>query len=558
MIFLTRKKVTFLCASACCLFMLMTGMAHASGVCVADFGPDADVDGSDLAVFSADFGRTDCSAGSPCRGDFNGDGNVNDADLEAFSVEFGRSYCALPSENLALLAAVTASSEEGAEVAPQMAVDGNGSTRWSSLYSDPQWIYVDLGTICFINHVVLDWESAYGKAYYIQVSNDATTWTTVFSESNGDGGTDDIVFPLVLARYVRVYGTQRGTSYGYSLWEFQVFGNPCIPPDVKIDRPQSYALQISPDLVLRAAACLENPANGVRFIIDGGTGSSRQVDLFNEPYEQTFLNLSASEHVVDVQIIDASGNNVTGTNTHDRSIQVGIGNYLVATGDSITYGFGGDFHTSADGRNTGPGFEPLLNNLLTLDLGVPHTVENEGVPGEISAYGVSEIDAVLDRYPNAQLILVQWGTNDADAYDDVPSGLGLNPGDDGYAGSFKDHLKQIIIAVNNAGKAVCLAKLPIVLGEDVTGPRYDDPADPPLNSRGYKILQYNSVIDELYRDADNNIAVIPPNFWALFNEDVSGGKRYDSEYSDNFHPNGTGYASMANEWALMLEPYYRP
>ena len=25
-------------------------------------------------------------------------------------------------------------------------------------------------------------------------------------------------------RYVRLYGTQRGTVYGYSLWEFQVYG----------------------------------------------------------------------------------------------------------------------------------------------------------------------------------------------------------------------------------------------------------------------------------------------------------------------------------------------
>jgi hypothetical protein len=25
-------------------------------------------------------------------------------------------------------------------------------------------------------------------------------------------------------RYVRMYGTQRATQYGYSLWEFQVYG----------------------------------------------------------------------------------------------------------------------------------------------------------------------------------------------------------------------------------------------------------------------------------------------------------------------------------------------
>ncbi|WP_251037443.1 discoidin domain-containing protein [Paenibacillus albidus] len=26
------------------------------------------------------------------------------------------------------------------------------------------------------------------------------------------------------ARYVRMYGTERATQYGYSLWEFEVYG----------------------------------------------------------------------------------------------------------------------------------------------------------------------------------------------------------------------------------------------------------------------------------------------------------------------------------------------
>ena len=161
----------------------------------------------------------------------------------------------------------------------------------------------------------------------------------------------------------------------------------------------------------------------------------------------------------------------------------------------------------------------------------------------------------MAKYPEAQRILVQWGTNDADVFHAVPSGLGLSSGDNGYAGSFKDHLQQIIDAVNNAGREVCLAKAPIVLGENVTGARYDDPANPPQPpsySRGYFVIQYNLVIDELYNDGDNNITVIPPDFWAMFNEDVSGGKRYESEYIDNFHPNGTGYQSMANRWYQML------
>jgi len=133
----------------------------------------------------------------------------------------------VPPGNLALGQLVVASSQEVVQFPPQNAVDGDGSSRWSSQFSDPQWIYVDLGAIYPINQVLLSWQVAYGKAYLIQVSTDATTWTTVFSETNGNGGTDDITFTSVDARYVRVYGTQRGTVYGYSLWEFEVYGSLC-------------------------------------------------------------------------------------------------------------------------------------------------------------------------------------------------------------------------------------------------------------------------------------------------------------------------------------------
>ncbi|EGW41669.1 discoidin domain-containing protein [Desulfosporosinus sp. OT] len=84
--------------------------------------------------------------------------------------------------------------------------------------SDPQWIYVDLGTETSIKRVVLNWEAAYVKAYRIEVSNDKLNWTTVYRTSTGDGGTDDIDNLAASGRYVRMYGTQRANnSYGYSL-----------------------------------------------------------------------------------------------------------------------------------------------------------------------------------------------------------------------------------------------------------------------------------------------------------------------------------------------------
>jgi len=106
---------------------------------------------------------------------------------------------------------------------PAKAVDANDSTRWSSSYNDNNWIKVDLGSAQSVSRVILHWEAAFGRAYRIEVSTDNATWTTVFSTSSGNGGVDIDAFAPVSARYVRMQGVTRGTSYGYSLWEFEVY-----------------------------------------------------------------------------------------------------------------------------------------------------------------------------------------------------------------------------------------------------------------------------------------------------------------------------------------------
>lgn len=126
--------------------------------------------------------------------------------------------------NLALNRPVVVSSTESSAFPGSAAVDGNTGTRWSSAFSDPQWIYVDLGAAYTIGRVVLRWEAAYATAYQIQVSNDASSWASIYSTTSGDGGVDDLVVSGI-GRYVRMYGTARATPYGYSLWEFEVYGS---------------------------------------------------------------------------------------------------------------------------------------------------------------------------------------------------------------------------------------------------------------------------------------------------------------------------------------------
>lgn len=126
------------------------------------------------------------------------------------------------SENLVLTKSATASSVEDSTKAADFAIDGNSLTRWSSQYSDPQWISVDLGNTTEINGVTLNWEAAYAKSFQVQTSTDNDHWTTVYSTTTGEGGIEKISFEATNARYVRMNGIERATSYGYSLWEFEV------------------------------------------------------------------------------------------------------------------------------------------------------------------------------------------------------------------------------------------------------------------------------------------------------------------------------------------------
>jgi hypothetical protein len=117
----------------------------------------------------------------------------------------------------------TASSQENGGTAAADAVDGNAGTRWSSAFSDPQWIQVDLGASATVTQVVLAWEAAYAKGYRIELSGNGTDWTTAHSTTTGPGGTETLNVSGT-ARYVRMYGTARATQYGYSLWEFKIYG----------------------------------------------------------------------------------------------------------------------------------------------------------------------------------------------------------------------------------------------------------------------------------------------------------------------------------------------
>ncbi|WP_438435261.1 fibronectin type III domain-containing protein [Gorillibacterium sp. sgz500922] len=230
--------------------------------------------------------------------------------------------------NVALAKSVSASSVEDSGKAAAYAVDGNASTRWSSQYSDPQWITIDLGAATTVNGAMLNWEVAYGKSYQLQTSLDNQNWTTVYTTTNGDGGIDNIGFTATSARYVKMNGLARGTSYGYSLWEFEVYAaggtgdtsSPFAPANLAAssvtDTTVGLSWSAATDNIgvvgydIFKGSVLVGSTTATSFVVTGLTAKTAY--SFTVKARDAAGNVSASSNVVTVTTISASTDIVSG------------------------------------------------------------------------------------------------------------------------------------------------------------------------------------------------------------------------------------------------------
>jgi lysophospholipase L1-like esterase len=303
-------------------------------------------------------------------------------------------------------------------------------------------------------------------------------------------------------------------------------------PRLIISKPVSYFVETTGSLAVAALARGVPAGGGVRFALD----NQRTITDLSQPYSGTFTNVAAGNHIVSAVIVDGSSAHLPLADpaAEETNVVVGArGKYFVGFGDSITNGFGDETDAaSADGRNAGRGgYTPLLNDLLTANTGLPITVFNEGFGGTESglgtANGLSRLNSTKVRHPESNFWLVLFGTNDSKA--SVPSGKGLQPGNPGYAGTYKDFMQRIVNSLMTSGKTPVLAKVPFAVG--VTA------------ARDQLIRDYNVVVDELV--AANNLPVTPPDFYTYF-------KQHQALLPDGIHPNGAGYEAMADLWLNAL------
>jgi hypothetical protein len=83
---------------------------------------------------------------------------------------------------------------------------------------------IDLGATHSISRVRIQWETAFAKAFSLQVSEDQQGWAEVYRTEQGKGGVSEIKFAPVFVRWVRLNCSQRGTQWGNAVRELEVFG----------------------------------------------------------------------------------------------------------------------------------------------------------------------------------------------------------------------------------------------------------------------------------------------------------------------------------------------
>jgi len=139
----------------------------------------------------------------------------------------------LEGDNLALGRQVQASETGDPEYSPELAVNGNLHSRWSSTNVDDAWFAVDLGAPKEVAKVAIRFGDAFPSKYQIFVSESGQHWTNVLADDGViecRGGVITTRFAPHTVQYVKYQGIERGTEYGSctkfgtSIHEFNIYG----------------------------------------------------------------------------------------------------------------------------------------------------------------------------------------------------------------------------------------------------------------------------------------------------------------------------------------------
>jgi len=361
----------------------------------------------------------------------------------------------------------------------------------------------------------------------------------VWSNSNGAG--DEGLFAVsdnsLTNGTVALYAKHQSRFDNVTLTE------PTTAPAVILESPLAHSVSAG-DSIFASARALNVPAGGsVEFLLNNG---SAVVDAV-APYTTTFASVAPGSHTITASLRNSSSVQVA----VDTNTQVGVtGDEIVAIGDSITNGIGDAY--SQDNVSilerviAHQGFEANLTTNLdaTRIFETPTIVFNEGVGGDEAVDAAfTRIDSVLERYPDMDRVLLQFGTNDVFA--PTPSGLGCTAG--ACTNTFKGYMQTLIDKIRYLDYPTNLVASNINIHVASTPPNFIG-ADPWSSTSNTLLRDYNTVIA-----TELNGIVSGPDLFGYFMPSSDSTTHRDFLFADTLHPNALGYAVIAALWHNALE-----
>jgi hypothetical protein len=140
-------------------------------------------------------------------------------------------------QSCAVGATVTVSSThfgESGESTASALVDGNLFTRWSSDYSEPQNVVIQLKKPAILSKLRLHCEKASATKYCVYLSSDGKNWISMYLYMNTGSGEpvsriDDVDLKNTLASWIKLdLQSCINKQWGFSLYEIEALGNDAV------------------------------------------------------------------------------------------------------------------------------------------------------------------------------------------------------------------------------------------------------------------------------------------------------------------------------------------
>ena len=369
--------------------------------------------------------------------DFNG--NLSDAKTVTIAMPLD------PDTNLALNKPIVA----GAGTNIANINDGNLGSRNEGAdtgedYTN-QWVYIDLEGYYTLSSIKIWFDNACPSNYVLQACetlptpvNDDTRWRTIATRTTAPSTEDANVYDVSgsVARYVRIksYHNYNNNAYGFSIWEFKVYGSAVVPKDVTaptVTTAEATAIVNNDQLQLHLQANdgstffrIKDNETDELFLLE--TDGSGHVVLDNKPYGY------CTQYDFDIQAMDAAANLSAVTTITPTVAPPAL--YNLATGATATAGHVEEGNTTAhavDGRaNTRWSSNGGADNQhwITVDLKKKYAISTVKLSWETACPKNYYLKASADGtnfYPVGHYTTVPATSDNGSAYETytIPSGV---------------------------------------------------------------------------------------------------------------------------------------